>query len=336
MKKTFKRLITFLMAITMLFGTFGAIACTPAEDLSNTTVIRIMSHGGGYGRVWLDMVCNQFAESVKDKEYAPGKKGVKFKIESTLDVNTATMNTSGYALYFTGQGASTRSHAAKGSIMNIDDIVTTPFTDANGETYTIESLISPDYRETFKVNGEYYGLPHFSDHPGLSYDVENFTKGGFYLADDTDQDTTHEEVFNSQFGQATFLTGNPNQQANWGKKSIGSDGIYGTEDDGLPTTAVEFLIMCDRMRQRGCIPMQISGQHIYYIVYLLEGLWGAIGGPEELKAVMQNDGKMVVVDTDDKENVIYTEQPLFKEYEYDDDGKPVAISGDFNSIYSMI
>ena len=191
MKKFLKRAITAILVATMLLGATMAVGCDDDED-KNTTVIRIMSHGGGYGRVWLDEVCNEFSAMVAEKEYTPGKKGVKFKIESNLETNIALMSTSGYNIYFAGSSLQTKALANKGDIMEIDDIVTTPYTDVNGETYTIESLIEPGFRENLKVNGKYYALPHFSDFPGIAYDAENFAKGGFYFADTTDEATSKE------------------------------------------------------------------------------------------------------------------------------------------------
>ncbi len=312
MKKFLKRAITAILVATMLLGATMAVGCGDDED-KNTTVIRIMSHGGGYGRVWLDEVCNEFSAMVAEKEYTPGKKGVKFKIESNLETNIALMSTSGYNIYFAGSSLQTKALANKGDIMEIDDIVTTPYTDVNGETYTIESLIEPGFRENLKVNGKYYALPHFSDFPGIAYDAENFAKGGFYFADTTDEDTSKEEVFNSKFGSATFIKPNSN-----GKKSVGNDGISGTEDDGLPTSAIEFLIMCARMNGRGCKPVQISGQHVYYLLYLIEGLWAGIAGREEMNAVLGGEGTMTVVKTDESMNVKYTNDPLFASMgEYD-------------------
>jgi len=193
----------------------------------------------------------------------------------------------------------------------LNDVATRTVTDENGESYSIEETILPDYRDSFKINGEYYALPHFSDYPAIPYDIDRFIEGGFYFADTTDADTSLEEVYDCEFGQATFVKANSPQA----KKSVGNDGISGTEDDGLPTSAVEFLIMCHRMNKRGVKPMTLSGQYISYLFYFVEALWAGIGGPEEMKAVLTRNGSMEVVKVDANEDIIYTNEPLFAGYD---------------------
>ncbi len=306
MRNIITKIITTIMAVTMAF-TFTA--CGAGNSGSGTTTeIRIMSKGGGYGRTWIDAAAARFAELKKNESYEEGKTGVTFKIDSQLDTGVSTMASSGYSIYFaTTEAGSVSSLVAKGNLLDINDIVTAKTAMPDGSTESVEDRILPEYRNSFKASdGHYYAVPHFSDYPAISYDIERFIEGGFYLADPSDANTNKELYTAGDIGSAYFIKPGTNTG-----KSCGNDGVFGTEDDGLPTSVIEFLVMCARMEDKGVIPMTISGQLISYLVYFEEALWASLGGKKEIDTLFDYDGTMEVVKVDADENIIYTDEPIF-------------------------
>ena len=96
--------------------------------------------------------------------------------------------------------------------------------------------ISPEEQQSFlQKNGKYYALPHYSVYQGLMYNIDLFEKKGLYFAKETDN-------------------GNDGFVVKGEEKSCGPDGVYGTSDDGLPSSYEEFFKLCDYMVQRGVTP----------------------------------------------------------------------------------
>ena len=111
---------------------------------------------------------------------------------------------------------------------------------------------------------------------------------------------------------------------------VGPDGQYGTIDDGLPSSVVEMLALCDYIRSpqfaAECqhdkyAPFGLSGQYAYsYANYFLEGLYGSLAG-ENFENVVQRFNsqgeKIRVVTGYTNENLYpgidYIKKPIIKE-----------------------
>lgn len=275
---------------------------------ADTTVIAIANYELGVGRAWLDAATKRFSEKAKNLSYQEGKTGVSFEIQ-VGSVNSSTMNTSANHIFFDEANSDVRTLAQKGYLMDISDIVTEKLTEYN-ENKTIEDKIDVNYRQMLKGNdGKYYGLPNTEWYPGVVYDVETFTNYGLYLAAPDAVDST---TWSCNYGTAKFVGKGADNEfgtADDGKKSCGNDGEYGTADDGLPTTLVEFLVLCDYMSKRGVTPITMSGAYELYGNYLIEGLWASLAGAEGMATNFTFDGELEVVDG-------WTEEPLFDGISY--------------------
>ena len=223
------------------------------------------------------------------ESYEDGKTGVEFEVEHNMATGVDTMKTAGYNVYFDAGGPTAKALAADSRVLNINDIVTA--TDSTGST--IESRIDESYRAQLKgANGEYYVLPHFAHGVQVSYDMARFESEDLYLAA-PDAAAGDVETYTSKYGTAKFVKTSENADA---KKSCGNDGEYGTYDDGLPTSLVEFIILCAKMDEQGVQPMNLSGSSMAYNYMLVEALWASLGGYEETMAKYNYTGTVEVVD----------------------------------------
>lgn len=308
MKRT-KKMLGLLLATLTLGASFTA--CNIDDGgYGDKTVITVMNTGGGVGRVWLDNAIARFSELKKDVSYEEGKAGVVFEVEHTLDTGVETMSTSGYNIYFDGGSPTVLSLQQSGSILSINDIVTEDIDTRNGQSVSIEDKIQETYRSMLKgADGEYYALPHFALHPGLTYNVDLFEEEDMYIAA-PGQDSTKAELEDSDYGQVEFCLKGADGvygTADDGKKSCGNDGIYGTYDDGLPTSLVEFLVLCDRMDGAGIEPVSYRPGYEHY---LMEALWASLSGAESTQTRYTYTGTLEYVTGYDDDT------PLFEGIDY--------------------
>lgn len=283
--KAFAKVLAMTLALTSLIG---AVGCNNGGgDNSTTTVIKVGNYGGGVGKKWLEEAGARFQELVKDEEYTSGKKGVSFEITNTTGVSCAGMKTAATHLYFLQDKYTTYyTEIQKGSVLDITDLVTQETLDEYGETgVTIESKIDEQYRFAMKGNdGKYYMIPHYETLSGPSYDVDLFEEYGLYLADGDGAENGAEEYTCSLLNNETYYFVNDD----YATKSVGNDGIAGTDDDGLPTTLSELVAQCAYIKSKGIYPFGVSGAHIDYSSHLLEGLWTALAGYEQRQAVVSH------------------------------------------------
>lgn len=289
MKKGNKKNKVFLkgMAATLaLVSLMGSVAgCTTTEvleDNSDKIVIRVANFGGGIGRKWLDEAGDRFAEIVKDKEYSTGKKGVVFEVTNAIGTTCVGMKTSGTHIFFLQDRYNECfGEIQKNSVLDITDIVREETLEEFGESGKIEDKLNAEYRFAMKGSDDrYYMLPHYETQSGASYDVDLFKKEEFYLAEGTKG-----VPFKCKLtGQTVYFTGKDDE------KTVGNDGIKGTDDDGMPTTLNELVAMCDHMMDEGVVPFSVAGSHIDYTNYFIEGLWTALGGYEQRNAVVAHTG----------------------------------------------
>ena len=272
-----------VLAVAMAFATFAG--CGQSSGGTKTKIM-VMNTGGGIGRVWLDEAIKRFSELKKDESYEDGKVGVEFEVEHSMDTGVETMKTAGYNVYFNSKGPTAEAMAADGRVLNINDIVT-----AKVDGSSIEDRIDSSYRSQLKGrDGNYYVLPHFAHNPQISYDVALFESEDLFLA--ADDNTTDVETFVSDYGTTTFAKTSTNPNA---KKSCGNDGVYGTYDDGLPTTLVEMIILCAKMEEQGIQPMHLSGKAMNYNYMLVDALWSSLGGYSAATARYSYNGTVEVV-----------------------------------------
>ena len=284
----------------------------------NKTNISIYSFNGGVGNDWLTKAIADFSALKADHSYESGKTGVKITWYGNTDSVAAVnnMKTSSDAIYFTEKGPTPYDLSNLGVVYDLTDVVRSKA--SLDEEGTIESKIDEGYRTALQgQDGHYYALPHYEWYPGLTYDVAAFDSNGLYFSAPVDGvEVTEDDVIHYEadirvgskrynFGSATFV-GHPDC-----KKSCGNDGIYGTEDDGLPSSVEEFLILCAYMKANfGLSPLAVAGNHRDYSAYLLQGFLTSLLGNEGIQRFYDFNGSINVIDQDSSGRFIAnTDQP---------------------------
>ncbi|MBQ7912461.1 MAG: hypothetical protein IJ506_07480 [Clostridia bacterium] len=292
MKK--RNVVAICMAMAMTASLGLATACT-STSTDGELEVSIINYDGGAGRIWLDEAADRFEKLNKTTDFGGGYVGVSIKVDNQQSISTATMKTDGYNLYFLEGGQSIRSLAQQGYLLDLTEAITTPLTEY-GEDKTIESKIAESYRAMEKgADGKYYGIPHVEYYSGISYDIDAWEKYSLYFAEEGGTSYT------SKFGSANFCkTG-----AAGAKKTVGPDGKANTEDDGMPSSLTELLVLCARMKNTYDIsPFGTSGKTITYTNFLVSSLWASLAGYQKMQTCYTFSGSIDAVTG-------YEETPLF-------------------------
>ncbi len=298
MKKIKKMLIVF-MAVLMLLMSTVVSACAGSSGSGNTTKIQIMNYGGGVGRRWLDEACERFAEENKEVSFESGKKGVSFEIEHNISTSVGTMASTGYNIYIDEKTGSIANLVRQGLLLSIDDVLST---EVDGEE--IESKISDSALASCKGDdGKYYAIPAYTYYPGVSYDRDLFVRRNLFFA--APGETNVVKFTSALTGKSYNFVANASA-----KKSCGIDGEYGditdvVNDDGLPTSIEELIVLCERMKKIGITPFTYPGGHVHYVGNLLSSLWASLSGYEQTSAWYNFTGNIDVL-TDYETNNLFS------------------------------
>lgn len=231
---------------------------------ADMTQLYVTNFDGGVGSDWLTPLIKAFEESEKDNSYEEGKKGVQVLLSKTKD-NGRTMSTT-----FKGSTIDVifneyipyNSYVSKNNFLAIDDVIN----DVNpNDNKKIADKMSDEQKTALTAyDGHYYGIPHYEVFCGIVYDKDLFAEEKLYFSDEEDN------------GNNGFIITSTE------KCSTGPDGVYGTEDDGLPSSYEEFYALCDFMTSKGITPFIWTGQYAAdYTFYLLESLAQTYAGKEE-------------------------------------------------------
>lgn len=298
MKKILSGILCAMLALGMAAcgGSGANSGSSVPADLDTKTVIKVQNFPGGIGTNWLYKAAERFQEQYKNEHFEDGKTGVYVDI-TPEQPNSSTLSTSAYHIIFDERYSNIYELAQSGSIIKLDDLVTEK--DSDGKS--IEDRIYAANRESLKgADGSYYALPHYEWFPGLSYDKDNFDKNNWYIA----KDAENGKLIENQYGSLYLI------KSASATKSCGPDGKFGTDDDGLPSSLEELLILSGELKNKtGAGPFTVTGANLYYTNYLVEGLWASLAGSEELKAVYGFNGSVDVVTG-------YTDENLFKGIDY--------------------
>ncbi len=291
-KKSVSAIIATTMACSMLLASCGG-------NGGDKTVISIMNFEGGVGTVWLDDAVTRFEATHQD---------IDVKVFSGQGTASHITAGSGYNMVVI-ERLMLNNYVAGGLLLDISDVYT-------DEDSTLDERIYPEIKSRYQFDGAYYGVPHYEFYSGFTYDKESFDSQYLYFAD-----SSSGELFMSDFGDAYFVS------QSYTAKSIGPDGEKGTQDDGLPCSLQELLILCARMKKKGMEPIQLTGKYLDEINYLLAGLWPSLAGYEEIKTVYsmdssncpgqdgikgtEDDGKVEVIKTDANGKLMFSDEPLF-------------------------
>lgn len=241
-----KKVLTLIVCLVVCISfTFSATGCRADQNqlpsgTSENTILTISNYGAGFGSSWLYKAKARFEKKYAETSFEEGKKGVFIDIQNTLSSGMGWVNQiSGRTedIFFTEQVYYPDAVANK-YFLDVTDIVTENMTLSQGENKTIESKLSQEQKDYYKIDGKYYGLPHYSGYFGIVYDIDLFQQRNLYF--------NHER---------TGLIKNSSE-----KKSVGLDGLPETDDDGLPMTYAEMFTLCKAMRNRGITPFIWSGK----------------------------------------------------------------------------
>lgn len=265
----------------------------------NKTNISIYSFNGGVGNEWLNQAIRDFSELKSEYSYESGRTGVNITWYGNTysDGELANMKTSSVAMYFTEKGQTPYDLSNLGYAYDLTDLVHQRASEE--ETVTIEEKIDEGYRTALQgQDGHYYALPHYEWYPGLTYDVTAFDNDGFepfYFAAPDEEDAITFEA-EKRVGSKTYNFGTGRFIAtSEGKKSCGNDGLYGTEDDGLPSSVEEFLILCTYLSSKNIAPLAVAGNHRDYSAYLLQGFLTSLLGNEGIQRFYDFDGTINLI-----------------------------------------
>lgn len=285
-KKTLAKVVAMLTAATSLLSVAGC-DMSGGGNHSDKTYIKIENFGGGVGVKWLNDAISDFMDHIGDKQYEEGKPVFIEVVKNDTGVHADNIQSNGSHLFFFQEPYSKLYNLIQvDAFMDVTDIATSDMGEYGEPGVTIESKMDERYRfamqGTGNYAGKYYMLPHYEMYSGASYDVDLFTDKGFYLAK---PGSTYD--YESRLIGETFYFTDLEEE-----KTVGNDGIAGTDDDGMPTTLSELVAMCEYIKYNGVYPFSAPGGHIDYANHLIEGLWTALAGYEQRAAVTTMSGEV--------------------------------------------
>lgn len=263
-----------LTALCLGFTAVGAAACSTGggSDSKKTTVIEFANFQGCAGDEWIKAAAARFTELKKETSYEDGKTGVKINVTNLKAIPYDSLNSSGYDIFIGENKANIYEMSSAGYLLDLSEVVE-----------GIEDAIDTDAIKRLKgSDGKYYGLPSYEWYTGVSYDQDFFDEENLYFA----APDTASRTVTSKFGSAKFIASESD------KKSCGPDGVYGTYDDGLPSSLQEFLILCNTIKtEGGRAPFTIAGASLDYAFFLVDGLWASLAGADQIKTIYSLDSK---------------------------------------------
>jgi len=277
MKKNFLKTLALFFAFVLSFGVLSA--CGPSMEGINTdkTQLFIANYEGGIGRAWVDEAVARFEKYHENESFEDGKKGVQVHIKSDKQVSLSQLNGSSHHVFFTG-GNMFNNYIAEGDFVKITDIVSQE--KLPGEDKYIADKLGADTKAALTaLNGDYYALPTAQSLGGVTYNKHLFDSKGFYFADNP----AEAPIKNAADKRYGFIL-NSNV-----KKSTGPDALYGTTDDGLPSSVEELKKLCDCMVQLNVTPFICYAYSSHYTQNLLQSLWANLAGYDELMLSLSAD-----------------------------------------------
>ncbi len=287
-------------------GGSGTEYNTPSDTKSH---IRVRTAGGAYGTKWLEIAGEQFAKMHADTVFETGKKGVYIDYLDTFDFAASSMNSS------TVQIAQVHKEriedlASAGVLYDIDEIVR----DNSRTGGSLDSIMQADTKGGVMFNDKYYGLPHTEFYAGCSFNYGLFDELAVFFADHAEGPNNpaacdpYDSKFSSR-GTEYFTTAD-------GPLSKGPDGISQTEDDGLPTSLEQYLVLMDYLKNiKSTAPVLVGGAVSNYSIYFMQGIWAALAGAEKMRNYYNSRGTVEIVEVLNGE-VQFTDQNLFPGVDY--------------------
>lgn len=312
-----KKFLALMLTIVMCLG---AVACgDPSfdDEDATTTTIYMGLYEGGLGLNWAYALAERFTEEFKDYQIpgVEGKTGIKLEIVVDGNISLRDKRQSTQMVMELNGMYDSIQIANSGYALDITDIVTEKVYD--GGTKSIADKIRDTARNMYisNVDGveKCYKLPYCEYIPVFSYDVDCFDRNGsgangrplydddkeqnFYFANTEDPDYIANEAreFYSEITGQTFYfirgdEDNDDTNSNH-TKSCGGDGIFGTYDDGHPTTLNELVALCEFMVSKDVTPFNLTGKYSNYANFPQSAIMSALLGVDGVKSMYSFDSK---------------------------------------------
>ena len=301
-----KTAVLALCAVSCLAGALTGCSTGGGSSVdSSKTQLYVKCYQGGYGNKWLYSAKERYETLHANDSFEDGKKGVQIIIaDQKTTPSSSEIKNNVNELYFF-EGLNYLNMVKDDTFEEITEYVTGTNPYETGKT--IESKMTADCKDYLNLadsdgTKHYYAIPNYSVNFGIVYNKTVFKKYNFYFADGYESETPGSEL--------RFIMSASD------KKSKGPDGVYGTNDDGLPTTYDEFFELVNYIYEGKQIPFvwRGEGNGKDYFGYLLDALAGFYDGATQTKTNFTMDGEITVVKMNDKgSDVVYNE-----------DGSPVT------------
>ena len=298
MKRIFKKLLSGILAVTLLISGVTMTACGGKEEKVDTTKTQIYigNQNYGFGDAWLKSAIKRFTEDFKDVSFEDGKTGVQifYTNGSAYGSNTLlqTISTQGCDIFF-GENTQYYDFISGGAMLDITDLVTEKLT-MYGEDRSIADKLIDAYSSYLKTaerkdsNGKvliekdrYFALPNYECSYWITFNKTYFDNNNLYF----DQN------------------GNMTKKSTDEGLSAGPDGVGGNYDDGLPATFEQFFALCAKIDDEGGIPICWPGTVESYKNVFISTLTAGIEGKTQYELGYNFNGTathLVKLDNDGK------------------------------------
>lgn len=284
MKLKFTKIACAVLAAAM---PFTMMACGPTggeviDSVDKTKIqLNVFSYNGGVGSEWLDKVITRFEADYKDATFSNGRTGVQVVPDKTKSDVFSNMGTNNNHVIFSEVGNYSQLVTQK-SVLDISDIMDKALNELT-KTADTKTLKSKMYDETIDFysfsGGKIYALPHYSFFSTLTYNKQLLTDKNLYFAKDYDVNGDLDSKFIHSASE---------------DKSCGPDGVYKTDDDGLPATYTELFDLFNMMKNKNVTPITWAGGEMVsggYVNYLLNNVYLSLAGKDQARLNYTFDSK---------------------------------------------
>ncbi len=266
---------------------FTMMACGPTggeviDSVDKTKIqLNVFSYNGGVGSEWLDKVIERFESDYKDATFSNGRTGVQVVADKTKSDVFSNMGTNNNHVIFSEVGNYSQLVTQK-SVLDISDIMDKPLNELTktADTKTLKSKMHDETIDFYSFSGgKIYALPHYSFFSTFTYNKQLLTDKNLYFAKDYDVNGDLDSKFIHSASE---------------DKSCGPDGIYGTDDDGLPATYTELFDLFNMMKNKNVTPITWAGGEMVsggYVNYLLNNVYLSLAGKDQARLNYTFDSK---------------------------------------------
>lgn len=195
MKKSIKKLLTGVLAVASLSTVCFATACGAGGGNPEGT-LRVEAVELGYGLEWLEQMGKEWSTATGYKfrlNTSIGSKGnesIETKVKEHADTDLFVYRTADYATRIYEGEISVKGQKYPNVFLDITDVCNKQLPGEGGAT--IDSKLNEEFKNLYKVNGKYYGLPWIEGSMGILRNVSLWNDLGLT---DNDVPLTTDQLF---------------------------------------------------------------------------------------------------------------------------------------------